>query len=86
MFRNSKQKKIKINLTDYEHAIEFIQLTNQYDANFDIRQNRMFVDGKSLLGVLSLDLSKDIFLYLDNDFDEKVFEKFKRWERISFSS
>lgn len=77
MFRNSKQKKIKINLTDYEHAIEFIQLTNQYDANFDIRQNRMFVDGKSLLGVLSLDLSKDIFLYLDNDFDEKVFEKFK---------
>lgn len=78
MFRNSKQKKIKINLTDYEHAIEFIQLTNRYDANFDIRQNRMFVDGKSLLGVLSLDLSKDIFLYLDNDFDEKVFEKFKR--------
>lgn len=70
------QKKIRLNLRDYDSAIEFIQITNSYNYEFDIKQNRTFIDGKSLLGVLSLDLSKDIYLYTDPRFNEKCFDKF----------
>lgn len=70
------QKILTLNLKDCPSAIEFIEITNSYQSNFDVIQNRTDVDGKSILGVLSLDLSKDIQLIMDKEIDEKAFEKF----------
>lgn len=70
------QKILTLNLKDCPSAIEFIEITNSYQSNFDVIQNRTDVDGKSILGVLSLDLSKDIQLIMDKEIDKKAFEKF----------
>ena len=70
------QKILTLNLKDCPSAIEFIEITNSYQSNFDVIKNRTDVDGKSILGVLSLDLSKDIQLIMDKEIDEKAFEKF----------
>lgn len=72
------QKILTLNLKDCPSAIEFIEITNSYQSNFDVIQNRTDVDGKSILGVLSLDLSKDIQLIMDKEIDEKAFEKFMK--------
>ena len=72
------QKILTLNLKDCPSAIEFIEITNSYQSNFDVIQNRTDVDGKSILGVLSLDLSKDIQLIMDKEIDEKVFKRFMK--------
>lgn len=72
------QKILTLNLKDCPSAIEFIEITNSYQSNFDVIQNRTDVDGKSILGVLSLDLSKDIQLIMDKEIDEKAFERFMK--------
>ena len=77
MFCKEKQKKVTINLHNYENAIEFIDITNSSFAEFDIQQNQVFVDGKSMLGVLSLDLSKKMILIIIGEFDV---EKIKKWK------
>lgn len=72
---SSHQKSFKINLKNYENAIDFINLTNRSSYEFDLKQNQMYLDGKSMLGVLSLDLSKDILVYTDRKFDETLMKK-----------
>ena len=72
---SNRQKSFKINLKNYENAIDFISLTNRSPYEFDLKQNQMYLDGKSMLGVLSLDLSKDILVYTDRKFDETLMKK-----------
>lgn len=76
--KNTTQQKIKLNLRNYDGAIKFIQITNNFqDLNFDVQQNHTFIDGKSLLGILSLDLSKDILVLVDKEFNCENFKQFK---------
>ena len=50
------QKKIK--LTSIMDVKEFVTVAGECDFDVNIFYNRMVVDAKSILGVLSLDLSK----------------------------
>lgn len=76
--KNTIQQKIKLNLRNYDGAIAFIQITNNFsDLNFDVQQNHTFIDGKSLLGILSLDLSKNIIVFVDKEFDSENFKQFE---------
>lgn len=53
-------KQIKLNSP--EEVIEFVSIAEQCDFDIDIYYNRVIVDAKSLLGVMSLDISKNLFL------------------------
>lgn len=48
----------KIRLTQIDDVKEFVNAASACDFDIDIFYNRIIVDAKSLLGVLSLDLSR----------------------------
>lgn len=50
----------KIKLYSMEQAADFVSKVSTFDFDVDIQYNRFAIDAKSLLGVLSLDLSKDL--------------------------
>ena len=52
---------------------EFVNIVSRYPFDADLRSGRFLVDAKSLLGILSLDLSKTLVLEIhSNDCDELV--------------
>ncbi len=51
-----KQKKVKFVSAD--EAKEFVSIASGCDFDVNVFYNRMIIDAKSLLGVLSLDLTK----------------------------
>lgn len=53
-------KKIKLQAT--EDVKEFVESASQCDFDIDIFYNRIVVDAKSILGVFSLDLTKDLYV------------------------
>ena len=65
-----KQKKVKFASAD--EAKEFVSIASGCD--FDVFYNRMIIDAKSLLGVLSLDLTK--ILTVEFDGENIPFEEF----------
>ena len=50
------QSKIKLNAT--EEVREFVNAATKCDFDIDIYYNRFLIDAKSILGILSMDLTK----------------------------
>lgn len=50
------QSKIKLNAT--EEVQEFVDAATKCDFDIDIYYNRFLIDAKSILGILSMDLTK----------------------------
>lgn len=50
------ETRVKLNTVD--DAREFVRLAGKCDFDIDVFYNRIIIDGKSILGVLSLDLTK----------------------------
>lgn len=48
----------KIRLNTIENVKEFVSLSNECDFDIDIFYNRIIIDAKSILGVLSMDLTQ----------------------------
>ena len=66
------QKKIRI--SSVAEAKEFVSLANGCDFDVNVFYNRMIIDAKSILGVLSLDLTK--VLTVEYDGENEDFEAF----------
>ena len=49
-------KKIRLNAT--EDVKEFVKAASKCDFDVDISYNRILIDAKSILGILSMDLTK----------------------------
>lgn len=72
----------KINLK-YDDLKEFIKTTESFESDIDIIKGRYVVDAKSIMGILSLDFSKDISVVIhSNNEDEiaKFLETMKRFQ------
>ena len=50
----------KIKLTALQDVKEFVNAAEQCDFDIDVFYNRVIIDAKSILGVLSLDLSREL--------------------------
>ena len=50
------QSKIKLNAT--EEVQEFVNAASRCDFDIDVSYNRIVIDAKSLLGILSMDLTR----------------------------
>lgn len=58
----------KIKLNELEEVKEFVSVASQCDFDIDVFYNRVIIDAKSMLGVLSLDLTKTLTVkYGGND-------------------
>lgn len=69
--------KEKICISDIEKAIAFVNDINGFSADFDLISGRQEIDGKSLLAVLSMDLSKPVTVKV-NIHDEREKEEIIR--------
>lgn len=55
-------KTVKINLGTIDKVKAFVNKINAYDGDFDLKSDRYVIDAKSIMGIFSLDISKDLVL------------------------
>ena len=68
--------KFKIKLDSVEKVKRFCNETFKLDFELDLHSGKYIVDGKSIMGIFSLDLSKVIEVVVHCDNTEKI-NKFK---------
>lgn len=76
MVKKMNEKKIK--LAGTEEVRDFVREAGKCDFDIDISYNRVIIDAKSFLGVLSLDLNRELTVkYGGHDMNfENVFSKY----------
>lgn len=67
-------KQRRIMLPTVEEAKEFVAAASRCDFDIDVFYNRIIIDAKSLLGVLSLDLTR--ILTVEYNGENEEFESF----------
>ena len=60
-------KSVTLNLGTAESVKHFVNVTNKFDYDMDLRSGRHVVDAKSIMGIFSLDLSKPIKVEVHSD-------------------
>ena len=60
-------KSVMIKLSLVENVNRFVNIVTRYPFEMDLRAGRHVVDAKSILGILSLDVSKPIALEIYAD-------------------
>ena len=63
-------KTVKISLNFIDKVKSFVNDITKYDYDFDLVSGRYVIDAKSIMGIFSLDLSKDIDLNIHAEGEE----------------
>lgn len=63
-------KKMIIRLSTINDVKLFVNMVSKYDFDVDLVSGRYAVDAKSIMGIFSLDLSKDIEMHIHCDDDK----------------
>ena len=63
-------KTLQISLNSIDKVKSFVNDITKFDCDFDLVSGRYVIDAKSIMGIFSLDLSKDIDL---NNIEEQDF-------------
>ena len=58
----------------------FVNLTVRFPYDIDLSSNRYVVDGKSIMGIFSLDLSKPIAVTIHSDDCDDLLNELKAFE------
>ena len=77
-------KERKIKMTPAE-AKDFVNEASKCDFDIDIYYNRVIIDAKSILGILSMDLSRELnvdYAGYNEEF-EAVLDKFSTGSRVA---
>ncbi len=74
-------KKCIIKLNSIDDVKEFCALTNSCKFDVDLLSGRYAVDAKSIMGIFSLDLTKEVELvvHADDDESEDFFDGVKKF-------
>ena len=67
MYIGDNMKSVTLNLGTAESVKHFVNVTNKFDYDMDLRSGRHVVDAKSILGIFSLDLSTPVVLEVFSD-------------------
>ena len=60
-------KTVEISLNSIDRVNAFVNDVTRFDTDFDLVSGRYVIDAKSIMGIFSLDLSKDIDLNIHTD-------------------
>jgi phosphotransferase system HPr-like phosphotransfer protein len=77
---------MKIRLNTIEKVKKFISVVTFFDGDLIIESGKYVVDGKSIMGILSLDLNKDLVLKVFENVDgetEKLINKLNELELVA---
>lgn len=70
---------MNINLKSVRDITEFVNIANRFSGNIDVSSGRNSVDAKSLMGVMSLDLSRTLQVYISGERKEYIYEALKKY-------
>lgn len=75
---------MQININTIEKAKEFASICSKYnDEDIIVKQNRYVVDGKSILGIFSLNLLEPVKVIIDSENDNvkiDFYSNIQKWE------
>lgn len=77
---------MKIRLNTIEKVKKFISVVTFFDGDLVIESGKYVVDGKSIMGILSLDLNKDLVLKVFENVEgetEKLINKLNELELVA---
>lgn len=60
-------KEVKIKLSSVQDAKDFVNLAGRCDFDIDLYYGHMMIDGKSLIGVLSMDLTRILVVKFEGE-------------------
>ena len=65
-------KTVKICLKSIDKVMAFVNDITKFDSDFDLVSGRYVIDAKSIMGIFSLDLSKniDLNIHAEDNIDE----------------
>ena len=69
-------KTLQISLNSIDKVKSFVNDITRFENDFDLVSGRYVIDAKSIMGILSLDLSKPITLNIYSD-DDAIIESLK---------
>lgn len=72
-------KAVNIKLSLAENVKSFVNIASRYPYDIDLRVGRHVVDGKSILGIFSLDLSKPIKMEIHSDDCDAFLKEIQRF-------
>ena len=75
----STMKSIKIRLSTIADVRDFVNIVSGTDVDVDLVSGRYVVDGKSIMGIFSLDLMSPITLNAHSDDADKLFASLDRF-------
>lgn len=70
----------RININNIERVKAFVKACNKLDCDVIVISGKYAVDGKSLMGIFSLDLSNDIMVDFGRELTNDEYEVFRQWE------
>ncbi len=72
-------KSVNIRLSTIADVRDFVNAIAAFDGDVDLASGRYVVDGKSIMGIFSLDLLSPIKLTAHSDNTDELFEKINRF-------
>ena len=74
-------KSINVYLDTIDKVKGFVNVVSVCDGDFDLSSGRYVVDAKSIMGIFSLDLSKNLTLNVHNDeVADRILPQLKAYE------
>lgn len=70
-------KEVTINLSSINKVKQFVHITEEFQSDIDVILGKYTVDGKSIMGLFSLNLLEPLFVRIDSE-DENEIESFNR--------
>lgn len=70
-----------IKLNTIEDVNYFVSICSHYEVDIDVRQDHHIVDGKSILGIFSLNLLEPVKVIIDSEDDNSKIDFYKDIER-----
>lgn len=60
-------KTMMIRLETIDNVKDFVNTISKFDSEFELESGKYIIDAKSIMGIFSLDLSKDIKLHVHTE-------------------
>jgi phosphotransferase system HPr-like phosphotransfer protein len=70
-------KEVMIRLSTIQDVNQFVKIVAAADQDIDLSSGRYVVDGKSIMGIFSLDLMNPIKMSIHGDNAEEILEQVK---------
>lgn len=70
-------KNVKVQFASVNQIVRFVNIVEQYDSDIDLRYGRIVVDAKSLLGVMSFGVQKNLEMRIPDETSEGLIDRIR---------